>query len=632
MVKNSERGTESVLTSAPQTLGRRARQKQDKLDRIKAAARELFASQGFAATTTQQIAERADIGTGTLFLYVRSKEEALVLVFHDEMGRVCDAAFAALPRRASLLAQLVRFYSALVAFHEREPGLARVFVKELLFVNSTGLRRSVLGFVDDLAARWAELIEAAKVRGAIAGDVPARVLAENCFAVYALNLQRWLGLQESLPTRAFITRLREAFALQLRGLTTPSCPAASGRRSGARRAIGGRRALTVLVLCTAALPGPRMAAASALLAPAIGPIDNATVGSRVADPQTPAAALFENPAGLAGLDGIHVGAGLGAGFVHQRVTASQPAGYDEVNDYVAFAPDFGVSVPLRDRWRFALGLYGTSGSQFDFPADPALGVPRFFSETVQVAFPIGVAYRLSDRIWLGAEIQPAFGQLRTHFTLAGLYFDYKINGPGVQGMVGVTALPHPHWTAGLAVRTPGMIWMGGSMPLPGVGQQDVSANVQLPTMVLLGTTWRGVPGLALSASIRFTDSSTLGASTIEYEYTPQANIGFVPYASDEWKFAGGAEYVLWDDTALRCGVSWASYIVGARGVSPLVYDTDDTKVAFGIGQRLGAWTIDGMIGYAFSAARTISPDVALLVPGTYEQDGVMVMLGSTYRY
>src|SRR5512135_1831037 len=114
---------------------RRERNKQQKRDRIKAAARKLFSTKGFAATTTQEIAQRADIGTGTLFLYVQSKEEVLVLVFRDEMDRACDTAFATLPRRASLLNQLVHVYSALIAVHERDQDLARVFAKELMFVS-----------------------------------------------------------------------------------------------------------------------------------------------------------------------------------------------------------------------------------------------------------------------------------------------------------------------------------------------------------------------------------------------------------------------------------------------------------------------------------------------------------------
>lgn len=211
---------------------RRERNKQQKRERIKAAARKLFSTKGFAATTTQEIAQEADIGTGTLFLYVQSKEEVLVLVFRDEMDRVCEEAFASLPRRASLLEQLTTVYGAMVRFHGRDQGLARVFVKEVMFVGE-GLRRSIAEFVNGLEGRWVTLIEAAKQRGEIAADIPAAVLAENCFAAYLLLLQKWLGLGGPLATAEHIARLRQSFALQLRGLA----PAKTSRRSGAS---GGR--------------------------------------------------------------------------------------------------------------------------------------------------------------------------------------------------------------------------------------------------------------------------------------------------------------------------------------------------------------------------------------------------------
>jgi len=63
-----------------QTVGRRERNKQAKLDRIMAAASELFAEHGIDEVTTQQVADKADIGTGTLFLYAKTKGELLLLV------------------------------------------------------------------------------------------------------------------------------------------------------------------------------------------------------------------------------------------------------------------------------------------------------------------------------------------------------------------------------------------------------------------------------------------------------------------------------------------------------------------------------------------------------------------------
>jgi hypothetical protein len=50
------------MSFASQPVGRRERNKQQKLDRITAAAGELFAGYGVDEVTTQQIADNADVG------------------------------------------------------------------------------------------------------------------------------------------------------------------------------------------------------------------------------------------------------------------------------------------------------------------------------------------------------------------------------------------------------------------------------------------------------------------------------------------------------------------------------------------------------------------------------------------
>jgi long-chain fatty acid transport protein len=402
---------------------------------------------------------------------------------------------------------------------------------------------------------------------------------------------------------------------------------AGGRR--ARTPGAGLPALMVVSVCIAAsaLLGAAPAAASCLLVPAVGAADSGTVGTRVADPHTPSAALFENPAGLTAFDTLTTGGGLGLGYGHGRIKAPTPTGlFNDTTTMWPLIPDFGMSIPYGDRWRFAAGTYGCTGSKFDFGPDPAHGVPNYFSETIIMAFPVGVAYRLTDQVSVGAEVQPTFGQLRTHFPLGGLEFRYKINGPGVQGMAGVAVRPNEQWAFGLGVRTPGMIWATGSMPVPGTGRQGVHCDLEMPTQVFLGATWRGVPRLALSGAVRFTNSSTFGDSKIEYDLTPQANIGFIPDAHDEWKFGLGAEYALREETMLRLGASWASHIVGSKGVNPLVFDDDDTKVAAGVGQRWGHWVVDLTAGYTLDAERHTSA----LFPGAYSMQGGVVMIGLTY--
>ena len=383
----------------------------------------------------------------------------------------------------------------------------------------------------------------------------------------------------------------------------------------------------ILAVVLAAAP----ARASDLLAPAVGAADSATAGTRVADPLTPSAALFANPAGLTAFDTLTHGGSLGIGYGRARLEASQPQGFEDRNDTWMLVPDLGVSIPYR-RWRFAIGTYGATGSTFDYGPDPARGVPNFLSDTVMIAFPLGVAYRLSDRVSVGAELQPLFGQLRTHFVQEGLPFRYKIHGPGIQGMIGARVRATDTLELGLGIRTPGKTWMDGSMRVPGAGLQDVDVALEMPTQVFAGVTWRALERLTLSTAMRFTDASTLGDSTITYELTPQANIGFVPDAKDEWRFSGALEYALREQWRLRLGVSWASHIVGAKGVSPLLWDTDDTKISAGVAYAFDRWLIDVMVGYSLPGKRHVSGSDALVLPGTYSMEGGgIVLVGLTRR-
>ena len=58
-------------------IGRAERNKRDKRERLIRAARELFKTKGFQATTTSEIAELADVAKGTLFFHAKSKEGLL---------------------------------------------------------------------------------------------------------------------------------------------------------------------------------------------------------------------------------------------------------------------------------------------------------------------------------------------------------------------------------------------------------------------------------------------------------------------------------------------------------------------------------------------------------------------------
>jgi len=65
-------------------------------DRIVAAARQLFAEQGFDGTTTAAIAERAGVAEGTIFRHFASKRELLLATTVVTVLAGIDDAFAQL--------------------------------------------------------------------------------------------------------------------------------------------------------------------------------------------------------------------------------------------------------------------------------------------------------------------------------------------------------------------------------------------------------------------------------------------------------------------------------------------------------------------------------------------------------
>jgi AcrR family transcriptional regulator len=207
-------------------LGRAERNKRDKRERIVRAARELFRTKGFQATTTTEIAELADVGKGTLFFHARSKQALLIMMFQEEVGRSIERAFISVPE-APLLDQLMHVFGVMIEHNRRDLELARIFVKELAFVG--GDRRGIDAVMADLFGRMSALIEQAQERGEISKTASPALLAYNLFALYFAFLVLWLGSRAPAPDPARPS-LRQMLELHLSAL-----PGMAAARSIRRR-------------------------------------------------------------------------------------------------------------------------------------------------------------------------------------------------------------------------------------------------------------------------------------------------------------------------------------------------------------------------------------------------------------
>ncbi len=119
-------------TSEPH-MGRRERNKQQKLERITAAASTLFAERGIDEVTTQQIADAADIGTGTLFLYAKTKGELLLLVQNANYAAALDRGHAAAPAASTAVDAVMAYLCPIIECNRTQVENGRTYLREMVF-------------------------------------------------------------------------------------------------------------------------------------------------------------------------------------------------------------------------------------------------------------------------------------------------------------------------------------------------------------------------------------------------------------------------------------------------------------------------------------------------------------------
>lgn len=177
-------------------VGRRERAKQDKRERIMTAAKELFAARGVGAVTTQQVADRADVAIGTLYLYASTKAELLIMVQNKKFATAIDdglAAASAVSRKAPLEAVLALIRPVVICVREHlENG--RTYLHELVFGDpSEPYRREGLALATRLEEGIARLLTAAP----FIRDADAATLARVITAIIHISTTATIYLHRS---------------------------------------------------------------------------------------------------------------------------------------------------------------------------------------------------------------------------------------------------------------------------------------------------------------------------------------------------------------------------------------------------------------------------------------------------
>jgi AcrR family transcriptional regulator len=223
----------AMLDPAPRPLGQRERTKIDKLRRIKDAARELFVEKGFDDTMTREIAIRAGVGLGTIFIYAANKRDLLFLIVNDELEDISKEAGASISEQASLLENLLDVSRRHYEFFARQPALSRLVLREMVFYDSgaqAGRFQATREGLIDLLGKVVALAVAQK--SASPNDTPEFV-GWTIFCIFQVELRRWLS-HDAPDLREGMVALQRALTLFISGMNSTKNALVVRRQAGSK--------------------------------------------------------------------------------------------------------------------------------------------------------------------------------------------------------------------------------------------------------------------------------------------------------------------------------------------------------------------------------------------------------------
>jgi AcrR family transcriptional regulator len=197
------------VTTTP--AGRRERNKQEKLDRIVAAASELFAEHGVEDVTTQQIADKADIGTGTLFLYAKTKGELLLLVQNAHYAQALERGRADAEAIPGVLDAVMALVRPIVECNRAQIDNGRTYLREMVFGDPGELRH---GEALAIVAQTEEAIAAVLRRDERVAEGDAAALARIVSAVMFLSMAASVNV--ALSVEEIVQDIRRQVGVLLR--------------------------------------------------------------------------------------------------------------------------------------------------------------------------------------------------------------------------------------------------------------------------------------------------------------------------------------------------------------------------------------------------------------------------------
>jgi AcrR family transcriptional regulator len=165
-------------------VSRLERRKREVSEKILAAAFDLFLDQGVAATTIEEICERADVANRTFFNHFATRQDMIRALAERRLVNLHDVVFARTDE--AIPARLIGVFDDIAAALGKSGDTYRELIGEMLGTSGYGVQR---GF--NLHETFAELVKEGVARGEVAARHDAETLADIIVGALSGGILNW---------------------------------------------------------------------------------------------------------------------------------------------------------------------------------------------------------------------------------------------------------------------------------------------------------------------------------------------------------------------------------------------------------------------------------------------------------
>lgn len=165
-------------------MNRLERRKLEVREKILAAAFDLFLGQGVAATTIEEICERADVANRTFFNHFATRQDMIRALAERRLVNLHDVVFDRADE--AIPARLVGVFDDIAAALAKSGDTYRELIGEMLATSGYGVQR---GF--NLHDTFAELVKEGVVRGEVSATHDAETLADIIVGALSGGIVNW---------------------------------------------------------------------------------------------------------------------------------------------------------------------------------------------------------------------------------------------------------------------------------------------------------------------------------------------------------------------------------------------------------------------------------------------------------